>query len=68
VRRLAAEEVVRVLNGQAPVSPVNADHLVDARAGRELRDRATSAIMTHTLDVLDAELAARLLTSHSRHS
>jgi D-3-phosphoglycerate dehydrogenase len=31
VRRFAAEEVVRVLRGQAPESPVNADDLIDAR-------------------------------------
>jgi D-3-phosphoglycerate dehydrogenase len=34
VRRFAAEEVVRVLTGQAPLSPVNADELVDARWSR----------------------------------
>jgi D-3-phosphoglycerate dehydrogenase len=31
VRRFAAEEVVRVLSGQAPLSPVNGDQLTDAR-------------------------------------
>jgi D-3-phosphoglycerate dehydrogenase / 2-oxoglutarate reductase len=31
VRRFAAEEVVRVLRGQAPLSPVNAGELVQAR-------------------------------------
>jgi D-3-phosphoglycerate dehydrogenase len=31
VRRFAAEEVVRVLTGQAPLSPVNAGELVQAR-------------------------------------
>jgi hypothetical protein len=31
VRRFAAEEVVRVLTGQPPLSPVNAGELVDAR-------------------------------------
>jgi len=34
VRHLAAEEVVRVLNGQAPLSPVNASELVEARWSR----------------------------------
>lgn len=34
VRRFAAEEVVRVLSGQAPLSPVNADALADARRSR----------------------------------
>jgi D-3-phosphoglycerate dehydrogenase len=31
VRRFAAEEVVRVLSGQGPLSPVNADALAEAR-------------------------------------
>jgi D-3-phosphoglycerate dehydrogenase len=31
VRRFAAAEVVRVITGQPPVSPVNAGELVDAR-------------------------------------
>ena len=31
VRRFAAEEVVRVLSGEGPLSPVNADELVAAR-------------------------------------
>jgi D-3-phosphoglycerate dehydrogenase / 2-oxoglutarate reductase len=34
VRHFAAEEVVRVLRGQPPLSPVNADDLVDARWSR----------------------------------
>jgi D-3-phosphoglycerate dehydrogenase / 2-oxoglutarate reductase len=34
VRRFAAEEVVRVLTGQAPLSPVNADALREARGSR----------------------------------
>ena len=34
VRRFAAEEVVRVLTGQPPVSPVNAGELVEARWSR----------------------------------
>lgn len=34
VRRFAAEEVVRVLTGQAPLSPVNAGDLVEARWSR----------------------------------
>src|ERR687892_1650063 len=34
VRRFAAEEVVRVLTGQPPLSPVNAGELVDARWSR----------------------------------
>jgi D-3-phosphoglycerate dehydrogenase / 2-oxoglutarate reductase len=34
VRHFAAEEVVRVLTGQPPLSPVNADDLVDARWAR----------------------------------
>src|SRR5262249_221314 len=34
VRRFAAEEVVRVLSGQAPLSPVNAGELVEARWSR----------------------------------
>jgi D-3-phosphoglycerate dehydrogenase len=34
VRRFAAEEVVRVLTGQAPLSPVNAGELVEARRSR----------------------------------
>jgi D-3-phosphoglycerate dehydrogenase len=34
VRRFAAEEVVRVLSGQAPLSPVNAGELVEARWAR----------------------------------
>jgi D-3-phosphoglycerate dehydrogenase len=34
VRRFAAEEVVRVLAGQAPLSPVNAGELVEARWSR----------------------------------
>ncbi|MGN6751403.1 MAG: C-terminal binding protein [Intrasporangium sp.] len=34
VRRFAAEEVVRVLTGQAPLSPVNADELARARQSR----------------------------------
>jgi D-3-phosphoglycerate dehydrogenase / 2-oxoglutarate reductase len=34
VRRFAAEEVVRVLTGQPPLSPVNADELVEARRSR----------------------------------
>ena len=34
VRRFAAEEVVRVLTRQPPVSPVNADDLLDARWSR----------------------------------
>jgi D-3-phosphoglycerate dehydrogenase len=34
VRHFAAEEVVRVLSGQAPLSPVNAGELVDARWSR----------------------------------
>jgi D-3-phosphoglycerate dehydrogenase / 2-oxoglutarate reductase len=34
VRRFAAEEVVRVLTGQAPLSPVNAGELVEARWSR----------------------------------
>ena len=34
VRRFAAEEVVRVLSGQEPLSPVNADELVAARSSR----------------------------------
>jgi D-3-phosphoglycerate dehydrogenase len=34
VRRFAAEEVVRVLTGQAPLSPVNADELVEARSSK----------------------------------
>jgi D-3-phosphoglycerate dehydrogenase / 2-oxoglutarate reductase len=34
VRRFAAEEVVRVLTGQPPLSPVNADDLVEARRSR----------------------------------
>ena len=34
VRRFAAEEVVRVLSGQPPLSPVNADGLVEAHWSR----------------------------------
>jgi D-3-phosphoglycerate dehydrogenase len=34
VRRFAAEEVVRVLTGQAPLSPVNAGELVEAHWAR----------------------------------
>jgi D-3-phosphoglycerate dehydrogenase len=34
VRRFAAEEVVRVLSGQPPLSPVNGDELVEARWSR----------------------------------
>jgi D-3-phosphoglycerate dehydrogenase len=34
VRRFAAEEVVRVLTGQAPSSPVSAGELVEARWSR----------------------------------
>ncbi len=34
VRRFAAEEVVRVLSGQPPLSPVNAGELVEARWSR----------------------------------
>jgi D-3-phosphoglycerate dehydrogenase len=34
VRRFAAEEVVRVLTGEPPLSLVNADELVDARWSR----------------------------------
>ncbi|MBV8944281.1 MAG: hypothetical protein JO286_12715 [Solirubrobacterales bacterium] len=34
VRRFAAEEVVRVLTGQPPLSPVNAGQLVEARWSR----------------------------------
>ena len=34
VRRFTAEEVVRVLSGQAPLSPVNAGELVLARWSR----------------------------------
>ena len=34
VRRFAAEEVVRVLTGQLPLSPVNAGELVEARWSR----------------------------------
>ena len=34
VRHFPAEEVVRVLSGQPPRSPVNADDLVDARWSR----------------------------------
>jgi D-3-phosphoglycerate dehydrogenase len=34
VRRFAAEEVVRVLTGQPPLSPVNAGELVEARRAR----------------------------------
>jgi D-3-phosphoglycerate dehydrogenase len=34
VRRFAAEEVVRVLTGRAPLSPVNADALLEARPSR----------------------------------
>jgi len=34
VRRFAAEEVVRVLTGHAPLSPVNAGELVEARLSR----------------------------------
>jgi hypothetical protein len=34
VRGFAAEEVVRVLGGQAPLSPVNAGELVEARWSR----------------------------------
>jgi D-3-phosphoglycerate dehydrogenase len=34
VRHFAAEEVVRVLTGQPPLSPVNADQLVEARRMR----------------------------------
>jgi D-3-phosphoglycerate dehydrogenase len=34
VRRFAADEVVRVLNGQHPLSPVNADELVEPRWSR----------------------------------
>jgi len=34
VRQFAAEEVVRVLGGQAPLSPVNAGELVEARWSR----------------------------------
>jgi D-3-phosphoglycerate dehydrogenase len=34
VRHFAGEEVVRVLTGQAPLSPVNADDLVDPRWSR----------------------------------
>jgi D-3-phosphoglycerate dehydrogenase / 2-oxoglutarate reductase len=34
VRRFAAEEVVRVLTGQRPLSPVNADDLVEPRWSR----------------------------------
>jgi D-3-phosphoglycerate dehydrogenase len=34
VRHFAAEEVVRVLTGQRPPSPVNADDLVEARWSR----------------------------------
>ena len=34
VRRFAAEEVVRVLTGQPPLSPVNADELLEARSSR----------------------------------
>ena len=34
VRRFAAEEVVRVLTGQAPLSPVNAGELIEARWSR----------------------------------
>jgi D-3-phosphoglycerate dehydrogenase / 2-oxoglutarate reductase len=34
VRRFAAEEVVRVLTGQPPLSPVNAGDLVEARRSR----------------------------------
>jgi len=32
VRRFAAEEVVRVLSGQPPLSPVNADDLAGTNA------------------------------------
>ena len=38
VRRVAAEEVVRVLSGQGPLSPVNADALVEARWSRRVVD------------------------------
>src|SRR5262245_38479845 len=34
VRHFAAEEVVRVLTGHVPLSPVNADKLVEARWSR----------------------------------
>ena len=34
VRRFTAEEVVRVLTGRAPLSPVNAGELVEARWSR----------------------------------
>jgi lactate dehydrogenase-like 2-hydroxyacid dehydrogenase len=34
VRRFAAEEVVRVLTGRPPLSPVNAAELVEARWSR----------------------------------
>jgi len=34
VRRFAAEEVVRVLTGQPPLSPVIAGALVEARSAR----------------------------------
>jgi D-3-phosphoglycerate dehydrogenase / 2-oxoglutarate reductase len=34
VRRFAAEEVVRVLTGQPPLSPVNAGQLVEAHSSR----------------------------------
>jgi D-3-phosphoglycerate dehydrogenase len=34
VRHFAAEEVVRVLTGQPPLSPVNAGELVEARWSR----------------------------------
>jgi len=36
VRHFAAEEVVRVLRGQPPLSPVNADRLAGARGSRSL--------------------------------
>jgi hypothetical protein len=34
VRHFAAEEVVRVLSGRPPLSPVNGDELADARWSR----------------------------------
>jgi D-3-phosphoglycerate dehydrogenase / 2-oxoglutarate reductase len=37
VRQFAAEEVVRVLTGEAPLSPVNDGELVEARSSRSGR-------------------------------
>jgi D-3-phosphoglycerate dehydrogenase / 2-oxoglutarate reductase len=42
VRRFPAEEVVRVISGQAPLSPVNADDLVNPRWSRSAESREGS--------------------------